>query len=645
MSALIFSVWNFVEGLLRRLLGLDLEPRPALPRNDPEPARRAERLALRRQQYVYNHRYVAPLALADQVPFAERPGLAWLVLVGRTMLRIFENTVAAGLDEASSGPDSPRVLRQGLRRLRGRSGRCRDHAENVAAIEPYLASVLRPAPADSGGARSLPEYRAQFRTMPVPAGADLLHDDLSFARLRLSGPNPLLLRRALGVRRGARVSPAQFRALPAFANDSLAAAKRDGRLFELDYSIMRGMQAGNRPRGRKYLYAPWALFAVSPADRNLHPVAIQCAPGGPTFRPDGSWQWQMAKTTVQVADGNYHETILHLGRTHLVIEAFVLATRRQLDDRHPVSLLLRPHFEGTLYINDLAQSVLIAPGGGVEQLLAGTLKASRDLTGRDLLQHYRFNDEFLPRNLARRGVADPATLPDYPYRDDAQPIWDAIREWVADYLALYYCDDADVGQDRELAAWAAELVSPKGGVLQGFGEGARGTRRGSPKAPLIATRDYLSEALTMVIFTASAQHAVVNFPQNTVMSYTPAVPLAAYAPAPGEGGGGRKGAQPGNRSKRAAARAHDENDWLAMLPPLDLAREQLELTAALGSVFYTRLGRYPGAHFRDTRVAAPLSRFRRRLGRIESKIAARNRTRPEPYPYLLPSKIPQSINI
>ena len=40
--------------------------------------------------------------------------------------------------------------------------------------------------------------------------------------------------------------------------------------------------------------------------------------------------------------------VSHLGRTHLFIEPFVIATERQLGENHPLRLLLRPHFEGTL---------------------------------------------------------------------------------------------------------------------------------------------------------------------------------------------------------------------------------------------------------------------------------------------------------
>jgi hypothetical protein len=50
------------------------------------------------------------------------------------------------------------------------------------------------------------------------------------------------------------------------------------------------------------------------------------------------------------------------------------------------------------------------------------------------------------------------------------------------------------------------------------------------------------------------------------------------------------------------------------------------------------------SHFGPGAVATLEETFRQNLAGIESTIQDRNRTRPV-YPYLLPSQIPQSINI
>src|SRR4030095_14947843 len=79
-------------------------------------------------------------------------------------------------------------------------------------------------------------------------------------------------------------------------------------------------------------------------------------------------------------------------------------------------------------------------------------------------------------------------------------------------------------------------------------------------------------------------------------------------------------------------------DYLSLLPSLDQAQKQLNLTYILGSVDYTRLGDYPT--FADARVQAPLQAFQKALQQIEEMINQRNQERP-PYEFLLPSKIPQ----
>jgi arachidonate 15-lipoxygenase len=81
-----------------------------------------------------------------------------------------------------------------------------------------------------------------------------------------------------------------------------------------------------------------------------------------------------------------------------------------------------------------------------------------------------------------------------------------------------------------------------------------------------------------------------------------------------------------------------------MLPPLDMAELQLELGFLLGSVRYTQLGQYGSSQFRDPRVAAPLAAFQERLKEIGMTIAQRNTLR-RPYAFLLPTGVPQSINI
>ncbi len=443
--------------------------------------------------------------------------------------------------------------------------------------------------------------------------------------MRVAGPNPVMIERMTAPDARFPVTEEQYQSQMGAA-DSLQIAMQEGRVYLADYAVLDGALNGTfgaEPSLQKYAYAPLAMFAVpviGSIDRLLRPVAIQCGQtlvDYPVITPStGADAWLMAKTVVQIADVNFHEAVSHFARTHLLIESFVIATHRQLPSTHFLFKLLVPHFQGTLAINYAAHQFLVAPRGGVDELLSSTIDNSRVLMVKGL-QMRGFNQDMLPRRLQERGVNDESILPVYPYRDDGLLIWGAIHDWVEAYLGLYYNSDDDMKNDHSLQNWAQDLVAFDGGRLQGLGDREDGK---------IETLNYLVDAVTMVIFTGSAQHAAVNFPQNGVMSFAPAMPTAGYVPA---------------KAIRAEA---SQKDWLDLLPPLDQAQSQLNLLHLLGSVYFTKLGYYKDGYFADSKVADLLMAFQNRLKDIEGVIDRRNSDRPL-YDYLKPSNIPQSINI
>ena len=78
-----------------------------------------------------------------------------------------------------------------------------------------------------------------------------------------------------------------------------------------------------------------------------------------------------------------------MGQAHLVMEAIALATVRELAARHPVNVLLKPHFEFTMAINNFADQVLINPGGLVDIVFPGTLESSLQLTEKGLSDYFQ----------------------------------------------------------------------------------------------------------------------------------------------------------------------------------------------------------------------------------------------------------------
>jgi arachidonate 15-lipoxygenase len=553
--------------------------RPCLPAHDPDPRARAARLDEARERIRYVWDQPPGIAMAEEVPHGA--GFPAGVVAESAM-----HTVGTKANRAAH-----KVL------------------PSKGKDDGSVASVLEP-------------YRALFATLAVPpiAAIDPGSDraDAAFAWQRVAGANPLTIEGVDRLPDAFPVTAAHFAAAVGVGGegDTLDAARAEGRLYLASYALLDGIPAGTGEGAPKYLTAPLALFVVQPG-RGLLPVAIQCAqtpgPAAPVLTPRDGAAWQMARAAVQIADLNLQETFFHLGRAHFLVEAFALATIRRLAPQHPIALLLGPHFEGTLAINDAARTKLCAPGGQVETLLAPTREASLGLALRGI-QSFRLEDDLLPADLRRRRVDDPGRLADYPYRDDALLLWDALAAFVTGYVALAYADDAAVAGDAELLAWATEIHADDGGRVRGF-------------PSRFETRDALASALGWLVFNASAHHAVVNYSQLDMMAYAPNMPAAGYAPPPAAG-----------ETDAAAA-------WARLLPSLALAAEQLDFFYAQSLVRVNRIGHYRADHFHHERVTPLVERLASDLIRAEETIEARNRARFMPYPWLLPSRVSASIHI
>lgn len=584
-----------------------------LPQQEPFLSKTARALLLRgtRALFEYDYTHVAPLAIVKDVPITQEFSFEWLGIVAQRVIDALENR--AQLELGSNGKLQIEQHRKTLKSLLS-IGR-----NSILDIKRLVTDALRldgrfGAPARH--ATTLKEYAELFREFGLPPIAKDFQEDRTFAAMRTAGPNPVMLQRINSLDSRLPFTAAMYQEV--VPNDSLDAALAEGRLYLADYAMLDGAELSSFPNGQKYLYAPLALFALTGPRRELTPVAIQCrqkpAPDNPIFTPRDGYNWLIAKTIVETADGNYHEAATHLGRTHLAMEPFVVSTYRQLAANHPLALLLRPHFEGTLAINRAAWQHLIADKGAVDKLMGGSIKTSRGVAAQGV-RSLRVMNELPPLTFARRGTSDRDAFPVYPYRDDSLLYWDAIREWVDSYLRIYYPTESLIQLDVELQAWVRELASTDGGRLQGL-----------PNNGVIRRIDELIDLTSYVIFTSSVQHAAVNFPQYDLMSYVPNMPLANYRPAP--------------TTKTGATEA----DWIAMLPTLDMAELQMELGCLLGTVHYTQLGRYEKDQFEDPRAAAPLARFQQKLAEIGTTIARRNTTR-RPYATLAPEGVPQSINI
>ena len=149
---------------------------------------------------------------------------------------------------------------------------------------------------------------------------------------------------------------------------------------------------------------------------------------------------------------------------------------------------------------------------------------------------------------------------------------------------------------------------------------------------MISKKEYLKDALSMIIFTASAQHAAVNFAQSHIMLYVPAFPGGLYSQAPDS--------IPSTVDTYSA-----DGTSPGLLTPDSVTKVQIDLLALLGGVYYTQLGHYETGHFKNERAKQALATFQRNLEGVGLDISEANKHRRLAYPYLMPDQIPQSINV
>ena len=476
-------------------------------------------------------------------------------------------------------------------------------------------------------------YRELF-CLPLPKFVETYSDDEAFAYRRIAGPNALEISRVTDwptLRRKIPLNPNRIEAILGRPID-LEREATNGRLFTVDFEriqlALRPCAPTPRTRDsrwrRKYLPIPIGVFLEDPGwgrrKTDLRPLAIridQPQPDpreyNPVYYSDGSPGWNLAKLYFEVADENTHFACGHVYRTHFVMEPFCLATARQLAFDHPVSLLLGPHTRYTLVTNSSAYEDFVNPKEIYFKFYAGTLEESRDL----FIQSYRaktFLELELEADLRFRGVSSyPA---DYPYRDDARLWLRPITDFVGDYVRAFYASDSAVAGDQRLQSWAQELMSPAHGAVRGLVPGNR-----------LDTVGKLIDLLAQILFIAGPGHASQHFSEMYYCRYSPAFPESAYAPPPW-------------RKDRA-----NDARFRNTLPPIKPSSLHF-MYSSFGNFRYDRFGdysRYPLS--RVPQAAGPIRKLQADLAKVQQTIEARLPGRMQRYDFLLPSRVPNSINI
>ncbi|XP_004501997.1 linoleate 13S-lipoxygenase 2-1, chloroplastic-like [Cicer arietinum] len=320
-------------------------------------------------------------------------------------------------------------------------------------------------------------------------------------------------------------------------------AIKEKKLFMLDYhDLYLPFVSKVREIEGTTLYGSRTLFFLT-SEGILKPLAIELTrpiigekpQWKQVFTPNSDstnlWLWRLAKAHVLAHDSGHHELISHWLRTHCVAEPFIIATYRQLSSMHPIYKLLRPHLRYTMDINSIAREVLINASGLLE-LSFTPKKYSMELTSVAYDKLWQFDLQALPKDLINRGMAveDPNAqhglkliIEDYPFANDGLLIWDAIKQWVTEYVNHYYPSPSIIESDEELQAWWTEIRT-KG----------HSDKSEEPWWPNLKTQKDLIDIISTIAWVSSAHHSAVNFTQYTYGGYFPNRPTIARKKMPTE---------------------------------------------------------------------------------------------------------------
>ncbi|KAK9403786.1 Arachidonate 5-lipoxygenase [Crotalus adamanteus] len=446
-------------------------------------------------------------------------------------------------------------------------------------------------------------------------------EDFMFGYQFLNGCNPVLIKKCIELPNKFPVTTEMVE-YSLERNLTLEQEIKQGNIFIVDYELLDDVEVNKTdPCTIQYLAAPICLLYKN-LENKILPIAIQInqAPeqSNPIFLPsDAKYDWLLAKIWVRSSDFHIHQTVTHLLRTHLISEVFAVAMFRQLPAVHPLFKLLIPHVRFTIAINTKAREQLICEYGLFDKANATGGGGHVQMVQR-AMKHLTYSSLCFPEEIKSRHMESSEDIPYYYYRDDGVKVWNAIKSFATDIINIYYGSEEAVCEDLELQAFVKDI----------FVYGMRGNKdSGFPKT--IKTREKLSEYLTIMIFTSSAQHAAVNFGQYDWCSWIPNAPPTMRCPPPIEKG-------------------KTTIDYIIKSLP-DRGRSCWHLGAVWAlSQFQENevfLGIYPDEHFIEKPVKEAMRKFRKNLDGIASYIAERNRNKKLPYYYLSPDQIPNSVAV
>eukprot|EP00026_Physarum_polycephalum_P000646 Phypoly_transcript_00647.p1 GENE.Phypoly_transcript_00647~~Phypoly_transcript_00647.p1 ORF type:complete len:912 (+),score=132.37 Phypoly_transcript_00647:1514-4249(+) len=385
-----------------------------------------------------------------------------------------------------------------------------------------------------------------------------------------------------------------------------------GRLFLVNHKILLNIE--------RVPAVPIAVFWWNEKTKELLPIAIQVfQQHHPTENPlvtakDGLL-WEAAKIYFQAATASVHASCSHEYEEHVIMGAFAMATPRQLYKTHPVFVLLQPHLHRT--VSHAATRNCKTRCHVPTMFFDATADSLRSLVTATARQSKFYSYSF-DQNIKDRKVAKYPPSGNYPYRDDGLLLWNAITSFVSEYIDLFYQLDEDITADYEIQEWIKDLEGPHGGRLNGVLVGDENS---------LKTKAELVRIVATVIFMAGPHHAATHYVQTEYLT-------APHHILPGL-----------VRMKWPIKEPLTPEVIHKILPSKTTAMHQAQIFNS-ASLQYDKFGDYSLFPLGTLTVAQEaIQNFQSELNNIEQIILERETKRKIPYPYFLPSRIPNATNI
>uniref|UniRef100_A0A8C7MMU4 Uncharacterized protein n=1 Tax=Oncorhynchus kisutch TaxID=8019 RepID=A0A8C7MMU4_ONCKI len=450
----------------------------------------------------------------------------------------------------------------------------------------------------------LDKMKKVFWFRKTPISGKRKEDDF-FGSQFLNGTNPNVIQRCTTLPPN---FPVTDEMVQPFLEDgsSLATEMKKGNIFICDYKRLEGVPTRVVNGEPLPLTAALCLFYNNPED-NLIPIAIQQQPSqqNPIYLPsDSEHDWLLAKMFVRNADFIEHQNSYNLLGTHLLAEAFAMATLRSLPIMHPLHKLI-PHFRYTLPVNTISREILFGP----EEDIA-TLMITNELLKR-AHSEITYSSLCLPENIVARGLE---SIPNFYYREDSLKLWNIINSFVQGMVEHFYSSDSEVSRDSELQDWIHEIF------IHGFLGNGKSVKE-------------VIKFITMVIFTVSAQHSAVSMGQFDYCSWVPNSPIFLCKAPPTTKG------------------CSSMSTIFETLPDVgSTVRGMVSTWMLSGKSRFIPLGSYPNQYFDETDgyfdvTKQMMKHFQAELSYLSESITERNSTFTPPYNYLNPAEMENSVSM